>query len=55
MRFATLCDPRLNYAQSIEVAFRLADYVRKARSSGAGAAGKDGAGAGAPPAKRARH
>ena len=49
MRFATLCDPRLNYAQSIEVAFRLADYVRQARSGG-----KDGAGGGAPPSKRAR-
>ena len=49
MRFATLCDPRLNYAQSIEVAFRLADYVRQARGKG-----EDGGGGGAPPSKRAR-
>lgn len=26
-RYNTFCDPRLNYAQSIEVAFRLAEYL----------------------------
>jgi 3-deoxy-7-phosphoheptulonate synthase len=27
LRYTTLCDPRLNYAQSIEVAFRLAEHI----------------------------
>mmetsp|Transcript_11153 Transcript_11153/g.14534 ORF Transcript_11153/g.14534 Transcript_11153/m.14534 type:complete len:459 (-) Transcript_11153:1475-2851(-) len=32
-RYNTMCDPRLNYAQSIEVAFRLAEYLVRAKTS----------------------
>mmetsp|Transcript_17789 Transcript_17789/g.21922 ORF Transcript_17789/g.21922 Transcript_17789/m.21922 type:complete len:483 (-) Transcript_17789:2898-4346(-) len=32
-RYNTGCDPRLNYAQSIEVAFRLAEYLLESRKS----------------------
>jgi 3-deoxy-7-phosphoheptulonate synthase len=32
LRYTTLCDPRLNYAQSIEVAFRLAEHIVESKN-----------------------
>ena len=33
LRYTTYCDPRLNYAQSLEVAFLLADYMKQNRDA----------------------
>lgn len=32
LRYNSFCDPRLNYAQSIEIAFRLAQDILKIKS-----------------------
>ena len=32
LRYTTLCDPRLNYAQSVEMGFRLAEHVIEAKA-----------------------
>ena len=32
-RYETLCDPRLNARQSLDLAFRLAELMRRGRSS----------------------
>jgi len=36
LRYTTYCDPRLNYAQSLEIAFLLADCMKKNREATAG-------------------
>lgn len=33
LQYNTYCDPRLNYSQSIEVAFRFAEYHMRAQES----------------------
>lgn len=35
LRYTSLCDPRLNYAQSVEMGFRLAEHVIEAKSQNA--------------------
>ena len=42
LRYTTYCDPRLNYAQSLEIAFLLADYMKQNREAVGSTAGGDG-------------
>ena len=52
LRYSTYCDPRLNYAQSLEMAFIIAESVSQSRLLWGGHG--SGSGASSPPRKKAK-